>query len=61
MVVYFHHPFRADEWLLFDCESPWSGAGRGLNIGRFFTEDGVMVATCIQEGVIRLKPDRAKL
>lgn len=57
--IYFHDvECRADEWLYFEMQSPWSGAGRGFNIGRIFTRDGRLVAECIQEGLIRLKEDR---
>jgi acyl-CoA thioesterase-2 len=54
--VWFHRPFRADEWLLYDQVSPSAQGGRGLSIGRLFTEAGVLVATCAQEGVIRYTP-----
>ena len=50
--IYFHNPraFRADEWMLTDMETPWSGDGRGLVVQRIFSVDGTMIATCIQEG-----------
>ena len=51
--VWFHEPFRADEWLLYATDSPWSGAGRGFNRGRVFTRDGRLVASVAQEGMIR--------
>jgi acyl-CoA thioesterase-2 len=51
--VWFHRPFRADEWLLYDQVSPSAGGARGLAIGRLFTEAGVLVATVAQEGLIR--------
>jgi acyl-CoA thioesterase-2 len=54
--VWFHRPFRADEWLLYDQVSPSAQGGRGLAIGRLFTEDGVLVATAAQEGLIRYSP-----
>lgn len=53
--IWFHDSFRADDWLLFDMDSPWSGGGRGLNFGRFFTRDGRLVASVSQEGMIRRK------
>jgi acyl-CoA thioesterase II len=53
--MYFHCPFRADEWLTFRMSSPWAGDGRGLTIGHVYREDGRLVATCMQEGVIRLR------
>ncbi|MBS0475209.1 MAG: acyl-CoA thioesterase II [Proteobacteria bacterium] len=51
--VWFHEPFRADEWLLYATDSPWSGGGRGFNRGRIFTRDGRLVASVAQEGMIR--------
>ena len=51
--IWFHRPFRADEWWLYDQESPSAQGGRGLSIGRVFTQDGVLVATAAQEGIIR--------
>jgi acyl-CoA thioesterase-2 len=52
--VWFHRPFRADRWLLYDQTSPSASGGRGLAFGRVFTEDGVLVASVAQEGLIRL-------
>ncbi|HEX3731603.1 MAG TPA: acyl-CoA thioesterase II, partial [Mycobacteriales bacterium] len=51
--VWFHRPFRADEWLLYDCESPSASGARGLATGRCFTADGRHVATVVQEGLLR--------
>ena len=51
--VWFHRPFRADEWLLYDQVSPSASSARGLGIGRLFTETGTLVATVAQEGLIR--------
>ena len=51
--IWFHRPFRADEWLLYDQVSPSASGARGLGIGRVFTEDGRLVATVAQEGLIR--------
>ncbi|RLK62279.1 acyl-CoA thioesterase-2 [Actinokineospora cianjurensis] len=52
--MWFHRPFRADEWILYDCASPSASGGRGLATGRFFTRDGRLVATVVQEGLLRL-------
>jgi acyl-CoA thioesterase II len=52
--MWFHRPFRADEWLLYDTESPTSQHGRGLARGRIFTQDGRLAVSVIQEGVIRV-------
>lgn len=51
--VWFHRPFRVDEWWLYDQASPSASGGRGLVLGRVFTADGVLVATVAQEGLIR--------
>ena len=51
--IWFHAPFRADEWLLYVTESPWAGIGRGFARGQIFTRDGQLVASTAQEGVIR--------
>ncbi|RRO18388.1 acyl-CoA thioesterase II [Saccharopolyspora rhizosphaerae] len=52
--MWFHRRFRADEWLLYDCESPSASGGRGLATGRFFSRDGQLVATVVQEGLLRV-------
>ncbi|ANH39943.1 Acyl-CoA thioesterase 2 [Nocardioides dokdonensis FR1436] len=51
--IWFHEPFRADEWWLYDQVSPAARGGRGLALGRVFTRDGTLVATVAQEGLIR--------
>jgi acyl-CoA thioesterase-2 len=51
--VWFHRPFRADEWWLYDQVSPSASGARGLGIGRVFAQDGRLVATVAQEGLIR--------
>lgn len=52
-VMYFHQPARCDEWLLYVMESPVARGARGLVRGVFFTRDGRMVASTVQEGLIR--------
>ncbi|MGJ7418007.1 acyl-CoA thioesterase II [Streptomyces cinereoruber] len=52
--MWFHRPFRADEWLLYDQESPSSGGGRGLGQARIWTRDGKLAISVIQEGVVRV-------
>ncbi|XP_028591523.2 acyl-coenzyme A thioesterase 8 [Podarcis muralis] len=61
--MWFHAPFRADHWMLYECESPWAGGSRGLVHGRLWRRDGVLAASCAQEGVIRVKeqPSGSKL
>ena len=51
--IWFHRPFRADDWLLFSKESPHAGGARGFVRGKFFTRDGHLVATAAQECLIR--------
>ncbi|KAJ8361294.1 hypothetical protein SKAU_G00178190, partial [Synaphobranchus kaupii] len=53
--MWFHSTFRADDWMLYECESPWAGCSRGLVQGRLWRQDGVLAATCAQEGVLRVK------
>lgn len=57
--IWFHRPFRADEWWLYDQVSPSAQGGRGLSIGRVFSQDGALVATVTQEGIIRPPRDRS--
>ncbi|MDN5748788.1 MAG: acyl-CoA thioesterase II [Pseudonocardia sp.] len=52
--MWFHRPFRADEWLLYTCYSPTASGSRGLATGRFTTQDGTLVATTVQEGLVRV-------
>ncbi|MFV0428459.1 MAG: acyl-CoA thioesterase [Arachnia sp.] len=51
--MWFHHPLRADEWLLYDMVSPSASGGRGFSQGRLF-QGGLAVASCAQEGLIRV-------
>lgn len=51
--IWFHRPFRADDWWLYDVFSPSAQGARGLSIGRVFAQDGQLVATVAQEGLIR--------
>lgn len=51
--MWFHRPFRMDEWLLQVVESPSASGGRGLARARYFTQDGRLVASAAQEGLIR--------
>jgi acyl-CoA thioesterase 8 len=58
--IYFHEPrrVRADEWMFTEMESPWAGDGRGVVCQKMWARDGTHVATCFQEGVVRLKAER---
>jgi acyl-CoA thioesterase-2 len=51
--MWLQRPFRMDEWILYYQTSPSAFAGRGLGFGHFFTQNGVLVASVAQEGVIR--------
>ncbi len=51
--IWFHRPFRADEWWLYDQVSPSASGGRGLALAQVFSQSGELVATVAQEGVIR--------
>jgi len=53
--MWFHRPVRVDEWLLFALDSPAASGGRGLARGYVFTEDGKLIATLAQEGLIRVR------
>jgi acyl-CoA thioesterase II len=57
--VWFHGPFRADEWLFYDQWSSWAAGGRSLCHGRLFDRAGRLVATVAQEGMIRRRRDPA--
>ncbi|WP_293778533.1 acyl-CoA thioesterase II [uncultured Oxalicibacterium sp.] len=58
--IWFHRPFRMDEWLLFSMESPNASGGRGLCFAHIYREDGALVATVTQEGLIRLRDKPAR-
>ncbi|MFF3493264.1 acyl-CoA thioesterase [Streptomyces sp. NPDC002795] len=51
--LWFHRPFRADDWLLFTQRSPSASDGRGFNTGEFWTRDGELIASVAQETVLR--------
>ncbi len=53
--IWFHRPFRMDEWLLFAMESPNASGGRGLCFAHVYNRAGELVATLAQEGLIRLR------
>lgn len=51
--MWFHTPARIDDWMLYAQEAAGTQSGRGLNIGRFYSRDGKLVATVAQEGLLR--------
>lgn len=56
--LWFHENFRVDQWLLYSQDSPWSGHARGLGRGLIYAEDGRLVASVAQEGLMRLRRPR---
>jgi acyl-CoA thioesterase II len=55
--LWFHRPFRVDDWLLYSFDSPTAQGARGLARGQIFSRDGRLVASTAQEGLIRLRGD----
>ena len=53
-VMYFHKPFRVDEWMLYDMDATVSASSRGLNFGRMW-QKGELVCSTVQEGLIRVR------
>jgi len=53
--LWFHRPFRIDDWLLYQMESPSASGARGFNLGGFYTRGGQRVASSAQEGLLRLR------
>lgn len=53
--MWFHRPARVDEWVLYTQVAPSAQGGRGLGMGHMFAEDGTLLATVGQEGMVRLK------
>jgi acyl-CoA thioesterase II len=54
--MWFHRPFRADEWLLYDMDSPTAYGARGLARGFLFTREGELAVSMVQEGLMRMVP-----
>ncbi|MGH3241604.1 MAG: acyl-CoA thioesterase II [Spirillospora sp.] len=52
--MWFHRPFRADDWLLYYQDTPFAGGARGLARGQVFTRSGELVVSVMQEGLIRV-------
>ena len=55
--LWFHRPFRADEWLLYAQDTPSASGARGFSRGLIFKQDGTLVASVAQEGLIRNRGD----
>ena len=58
--LWFHRPFRADDWLLYSIDSPSASGSRGLARGQIFDRQGRLVASTAQEGLIRVVPTEAR-
>lgn len=56
--IWFHRPFRIDEWLLYVIDAPVAAGGRAFARGTYYTRDGQLVASVAQEGLIRIRTDR---
>lgn len=56
--VWFHRPIRFDDWVLYSTSSPVASDSRGLGTGHFFDESGRVLATVVQEGIVKYFPDR---
>jgi acyl-CoA thioesterase II len=52
--MWFHRPFRADGWLLYDQHTPSTSNSRGLAYGSIYTQEGALVVSVVQEGLIRV-------
>ena len=52
--MWFHRPFRADEWMLYATDSPSANDARGFNRGSVYTKEGILVASAVQEGLVRI-------
>ena len=52
--MWFHRPFRADEWPLYDQDSPSASGARGFNRGLIYNQSGELVASTTQEGLVRI-------
>ena len=55
--MWFHRPFRADDWHLYDQRALSTSNSRGLAGGSIFTKDGNLAVTVVQEGLIRVRPN----
>lgn len=52
--LWFHRPFRVDDWLLYSIDAPTAAGARGFSMGSIFTRQGVLVASVAQEGLVRV-------
>ena len=59
--MWFHAPFRADEWMLFDMKSVKLAGARGMNMGYVYNRCGELAITTTQESLIRLRNKKPKV
>lgn len=57
--MWFHADVRVDEWFVYVMDSDWSGQTRGINHGRIYRQDGTLIASTVQEGLLRYRPPAA--
>ena len=57
--MWFHNDVRVDEWFVYVMDSDWTGGSRGINHGYIYRQDGTLVASVVQEGLLRLTPPAA--
>ena len=53
--IWFHHPGKMDDWVLYDCDTPRAGGGRGFSRGFLWSQDGSLLASTAQESLMRIK------
>ena len=58
--MWFHRPINMNDWIMFAQDSPNSSGARGYNRGSLYSRDGVLVASCVQEGLIRVRDPKRK-
>ena len=56
--LWFHHPVNVNDWLLYALESPSTGHARGYTRGEIYTREGKLIASCMQEGLMRMRSQR---
>ena len=56
--IWFHRNFNLNDWMLYSIDSPNAGGGRGFCTGHIFSQEGKLVASVTQEGLIRLKGEK---
>ena len=59
--MWFHKPFKIDEWMLFETDSPSASNSRGFTRGSIYDQDGVLIASVVQEGLMRIKSKLTQL